>query len=106
MGVAFDAARNIFNIMETEYKITQPTNAKKPEINGKIEFKNVTFKYPGRDNYIFKDLSFTIEPKQKVAFAGPSGTGKSTIFNLLYRFYDPESGEICLDGINIREFDI
>jgi len=92
--------------MEEPVDIVPPENPQKPEIKGKIEFKNVYFKYPGRDNPVFTDLSFTIHPNQKVAFAGPSGTGKSTIFSLLYRFYDAQEGSILLDGVNIKEIDI
>lgn len=78
----------------------------KTEILGEIEFRDVCFTYPERSNPIFKGLSFKIKPKQKVAFAGPSGTGKSTIFALLYRFYEPGSGSILLDGRDIREYEL
>ncbi len=72
----------------------------------KIEFKNVSFKYPQSKKYIFKDLSLTIEPGEKIAIIGENGAGKSTFINLLCRFYDVNSGEILIDGINIKDIDI
>ena len=70
---------------------------------GEIEFKNVSFKYPTRNVYVLKNVSFKISPGQMAAFVGHSGSGKSTIVQLLERFYDIEEGEILLDGINIKE---
>jgi ATP-binding cassette subfamily B (MDR/TAP) protein 1 len=78
----------------------------KTEIKGEIEFRDVYFTYPERSNPIFKGLSFKVKPKQKVAFAGSSGTGKSTIFMLLYRFYEPSSGQILVDGRDIKEYEL
>jgi len=76
------------------------------DFKGNIEFKNVYFKYPTRENYIFEGLSFKIKAGQKVAFVGQSGKGKSTIIQLLLRYYDIESGEILLDGVDIKIIDI
>jgi ABC-type multidrug transport system fused ATPase/permease subunit len=106
MGVAHESARNIFKLIGEPETITNKIDGLTKEIKGRIEFRDVHFTYPGRDNAIFNGLNMTIEPNQKVAFAGPSGTGKSTIFNLLYRFYDVDKGEILLDGVNIKEYDI
>ena len=83
-----------------------PKNGKKTPITGRIEFRDVYFRYPTRENAIFKKMTFTIQPNQKVAFVGPSGSGKSTIYSLLYRFYDPQNGQILIDGIDIKEYDI
>ena len=106
LGEAEDAARRIFEYMDIQNKIINPTNGLKTPIVGHIEFKDVKFTYPERNLSCFESLSFEIQPKQKVAFAGPSGTGKSTIFGLLYRFYDPEQGQILIDGVDIRKYDI
>lgn len=72
------------------------------EIKGRIEFKHVWFAYDGED-YILKDVSFTIEPGQRVAFVGATGAGKSSILNLIGRYYDIQKGEILLDGVDIRK---
>lgn len=75
------------------------------EIKGKIEFKNVWFAYE-KDNWILKDISFTIEPGQSIALVGRTGSGKTTIINLINRFYEIQKGEILLDGINIKEINL
>lgn len=106
IGKAFTSARSIFSIIDYENEIHYPENGIKKAIKGRIEFVDVHFKYPDRENSIFKGLNFTIEPNQKIAFVGPSGTGKSTIFSLLMRFYDIQSGKILVDGVNIKEYDI
>lgn len=106
IGAAEVAAKKIFDYMDIQNKMVVDANGAKPEVEGTIEFRNVKFTYPQRKLPCFTDLSFKISPKQKIAFAGPSGTGKSTIFSLLYRFYDVDSGEILLDGKNIKEYDI
>lgn len=74
-----------------------------PKINGNIEFRNVSFKFPDSDTYILKDVSFKIKKGQTVAIMGKTGSGKSTLTLLLTRLYDIESGEILLDGINIKQ---
>jgi ABC-type multidrug transport system fused ATPase/permease subunit len=76
------------------------------EIQGNIEFKNVTFKYPTHKFAIYKDLNFKIAAGQQIGMTGPSGSGKSTIFQLLLRFYDVDSGQILIDGIDIRDYDL
>ena len=73
---------------------------------GEIEFKNVSFKYPGSDKFVLEDLSFKILPHQFNAFFGPSGCGKSTIASLILRFYRPTSGSIFVDGVEISELDL
>ena len=75
-----------------------------PEGPYEIEFKNVTFRYPGSEKYVYKDISFHIKPGQKLAIVGHNGAGKTTFVKLLCRMYEPESGEILLNGINIQEF--
>lgn len=73
---------------------------------GNISIRSISFKYPSRNNYTFKNLSMNISPGSKVALVGPSGCGKSTIIQMLQRFYDPEEGEILLDGRNLKDYDI
>ena len=97
------ALQSIHEILSFSNKIIYPKNGRKNKIQGRIEFRDVLFKYPTRENPIFKRMSFTIEPNQKVAFVGPSGSGKSTIYSLLYRFYDPKGGRILIDGVDIKE---
>ena len=77
-----------------------------PKNKPRIEFKNVYFKYPDADNYVLQDCSFIIEPNEIVGLIGLNGAGKSTIVKLLLRFYDPIKGQILLDGIDNREYDI
>lgn len=71
---------------------------------GTIEFKNVSFRYPGAEEYMIKDLSFKLQKGETLAFIGPTGSGKSTIVSLIMRFYDVTSGEILIDGINIKKY--
>ena len=78
----------------------------KPSSNPKIEFCNVSFRYPNAEQYVLKDCSFTIEPHEKVGLIGLNGAGKSTIIKLMFRFYDPEEGCIKLDGVDLKEYDI
>ena len=78
----------------------------KPSNNPKIEFYNVSFRYPNAEQYVLKDCSFTIEPHEKIGLIGLNGAGKSTIIKLMFRFYDPEEGCIKLDGVDLKEYDI
>lgn len=74
---------------------------------GKVEFRDVWFRYPTRKNeFVLRGLSMTINPNESVALVGESGCGKSTFVNLLMRFYDPDFGEILLDGVNIKEYNL
>ncbi len=78
----------------------------KPSNNPKIEFCNVSFRYPNAEQYVLKDCSFTIEPHEKIGLIGLNGAGKSTIIKLMFRFYDPEEGCIKLDGVDLKEYDV
>ena len=78
----------------------------KPSNNPKIEFCNVSFRYPNAEQYVLEDCSFTIEPHEKIGLIGLNGAGKSTIIKLMFRFYDPEVGCIKLDGADLKEYDI
>ncbi|HEX3078580.1 MAG TPA: ABC transporter ATP-binding protein [Lachnospiraceae bacterium] len=100
---AMASAEKIFTILDEEVQIVNPENpVPLPEIHGRIEFRNVWFAYIGEE-WILKDVSFTIEPGQKVAFVGATGAGKSSILNLIGRYYDIQKGEILIDGVNIKE---
>ncbi|MGM9522731.1 MAG: ABC transporter ATP-binding protein [Oscillospiraceae bacterium] len=99
---AVASAEKIFTLLDEEPMITDKEEpVVLPEVKGRIEFKNVWFAYNGED-YILKDVSFTIEPGQKVAFVGATGAGKSSILNLIGRYYDIQKGEILIDGVNIK----
>ena len=78
----------------------------KPSNNPKIDFCNVSFRYPNAEQYVLKNCSFTIEPHEKIGLIGLNGAGKSTIIKLMFRFYDPEEGCIKLDGVDLKEYDI
>lgn len=97
------AADRLFEILEYEEKI-KSGNITKIEFHKQIEFKNVSFGYD--KVLVVKNINFTLEKGKKIAIVGASGSGKSTILDLLVRFYDPTEGEIALDGVNIKQFDL
>ena len=81
--------------------------ATKQTLKGRIEFKNVWFRYPTRkDQWVLKGLSMKINPNECVGLVGQSGSGKSTIIQLLYRFYDPQRGQILIDGHDIKSYNV
>ncbi|KAL1550313.1 ABC transporter B member 11 [Salvia divinorum] len=103
------AAASIFTILDRQSKIdpSDESGIKLDSVKGEIELKHVSFKYPTRpDVQIFRDLSLTIHGQKTVALVGESGSGKSTVISLLQRFYDPDSGHITLDGIEIQKFQL
>ena len=85
---------------------TEKSGTKLPSENPRIEFCNVSFRYPSSEQYVLKDCSFTIEPHEKIGLIGLNGAGKSTIVKLMLRFYDPEDGVIKLDGVDLKEYDV
>ncbi|KAF3967837.1 hypothetical protein CMV_008211 [Castanea mollissima] len=106
-GKAKDSAASIFEILDSKPSIDSSSNEgiTLPSVTGNIELKNVNFKYPTRpDVQIFKDLSLRIPSGKTVALVGESGSGKSTVISLIERFYDPDSGCVLLDEIDIRKF--
>ena len=106
IGRAYAALLSIFGMFDQKTTIESPENHTNNEIKGKIEFKNVYFKYPTRNDYVLKNFNATIDVGSKVAIVGISGSGKSTIIQLIERFYDVESGEILIDGVNIKEYSL
>lgn len=99
------SSERIFTILDDNTVIENPAQpVKLDNMKGKIEFKNVWFAYEA-DNWVLKDVSFTINPGDTVAFVGATGAGKSSIMNLITRFYDIQRGEILIDGINIKNYD-
>ncbi len=96
------SAERIFEIMDIEPAILERENALELDIKGEIEFKNVSFSYDGRKK-VLDDVSFKIKPGEKIALVGHTGAGKTTIVNLICRFYDPQEGEILIDGVNIKD---
>lgn len=97
------SAEKIFTIRDEEFSIEEVENpVVLPEIKGRIEFDHVWFAYDD-ENYVLRDVSFVIEPGQKVAFVGATGAGKSSILNLIGRYYDIQKGHIYIDGVDIKE---
>lgn len=97
------SAEKIFTVMDEDEFIPEVENPKQPDkITGKIEFDHVWFAYDG-ENYVLKDVSFVINPGENVAFVGATGAGKSSILNLIGRYYDIQKGHIYIDGIDIRQ---
>ncbi len=98
------SAEKVFSVLDVKPDIVNPENPVVPPMTGRIEFKNVWFAYEN-DDYILKDVSFTINPGEKVAFVGATGAGKTSILNLIGRYFDIQKGEILIDGINIKDID-
>lgn len=99
------AAKRINEVLDTKPKILDGSiTESKPEHDGEIEFRNVSFKYPDAAGYVLKDISFTAKKGETVAFIGSTGSGKSTLVNLIPRFYDATEGEVLVDGINVKDY--
>jgi ATP-binding cassette subfamily B protein len=99
------AARRIAEVIETSPTIRDGEAASGPKgVAGEVEFRSVSFKYPDAADYVLKDVSFTAHQGETVAFIGSTGSGKSTLINLVPRFYEATEGEVLIDGLNVREY--
>jgi ATP-binding cassette subfamily B protein len=107
MSQASASANRIFEILDAKSEITdKPGAVALPPIQGRVEFKNVTFRYFGSGSPVLNDVSFTAEPGQTIALLGATGSGKSSIINLIPRFYDTSAGTVLIDGHDVRDVTI
>ncbi|MCI5797794.1 MAG: ABC transporter ATP-binding protein/permease [Firmicutes bacterium] len=97
------SAKRINEILDTKSSIKDGQGAA-PVERGTVEFKNVSFKYPNADEYVLKNISFKVNKGEQVAFIGSTGSGKSTLIDLVPRFYDATEGEVLIDGINVKDY--
>ena len=100
------SAKRINEVLETNSKIKNGSFDGQTQEKGTVEFKNVSFKYPDADEYVLENISFSANKGETVAFIGSTGSGKSTLINLVPRFYDATDGEILIDGKPIKEYDL
>ena len=100
------SASRVNEVLDTNAKVLDGDGSNSTDIKGEIEFIDVSFKYPDADDYLLKNISFKVGKGESLAIIGSTGSGKSTIVNLIMRFYDVTDGEILIDGINIKEYKI
>ena len=100
------SAVRINQVLSTKNSILNGSFAGETEMKGVIEFRNVSFKYPDSEELMLKNISFQTKPGDTLAFIGSTGSGKTTVVNLLMRFYDCTEGEILIDGVNIKDYDL
>ena len=99
------AAKRILEVLDTNIRIKEGTkNGDEAKVQGEVEFKNVSFRYPDASEDVIQNISFKVKKGQTVAFIGSTGCGKSTVINLIPRFYDVTDGEVLVDGINVKEY--
>lgn len=98
------SAKRLNEVLDTQPRVKEGTIDKATtDLKGVIEFKNVSFKYPDAEEYILKDISFKVNKGETIAFIGSTGSGKSTLINLIPRFYDVDEGEVLVDGVNVKD---
>ena len=102
LQAAMASSERIFGLLDTPPRLVSPAAGRLPDGPGRITFENVWFAYRG-DDYVLRDVSFTVEPGERIGIAGATGAGKTTLINLLLRFYDVNRGRIAIDGVDIRE---
>ena len=100
------SASRVNEVLDTNAKVLDGDGSNSTDIKGEIEFIDVSFKYPDADDYLLKNISFKVGKGESLAIIGSTGSGKSTIVNLIMRFYDVTDGEILIDGINIKDYKI
>ncbi len=100
------SAKRINEVLDTIQKIIPGTFDGNTKEKGTVEFKNVSFKYPDADEYVLENISFKVNRGETIAFIGSTGSGKSTLINLVPRFYDATEGEVLIDGVNVKEYKI
>ncbi len=98
------SAKRINAVLDEEVSIKEGKFNKETDIKGEVEFKNVSFKYPDADEYVLKNISFKVNKGETIAFIGSTGSGKSTLINLIPRFYDATEGEVLVDGVNVKDY--
>ncbi|MFB5249325.1 ABC transporter ATP-binding protein [Bacillus mycoides] len=104
---AFPSADRVQQVLHTEVDITAEGDAYEPkQVDGNVEFKNVSYSYTKNNEYVLKDISFTVRKGEKIGIIGSTGSGKSTLAKLLPRLYDVDQGEICIDDVNVKAYDL
>ena len=98
------SAKRINEVLEENISVIEGNFNGETEETGTVEFKNVSFKYPDADEYLLKNISFKVNKGETIAFIGSTGSGKSTLINLVPRFYDATDGEVLVDGVNVKEY--
>lgn len=106
MPRALEAAKRISEVLATEPKVVSGSVTDSGDVRGTVEFKNVSFTYPGGSGSVISDVSFKADRGETVAFIGSTGSGKTTLMNLIPRFYDASEGEVLVDGVNVKEYDL
>lgn len=104
---AFPSADRVQQVLHTEVDITTEGDVYEPkQVGGNVEFKNVSYSYTKNNEYVLKDISFTVRKGEKIGIIGSTGSGKSTLAKLLPRLYDVDQGEICIDDVNVKAYDL
>lgn len=105
LQTAMTSAERVFQLLDTDESLPEPQRPAALDMKGTVEFRNVWFAYNDED-WILKDVSFTVPQGKKIAIVGATGSGKSTIINLLFRFYDVQKGDVIVDGVNVKDVNL